>query len=623
MYLCKLLMLKGLGKILRYIKGYKSYAILNIVFNVISMVLNIFSIGLIIPFSQVLFKTDKTELAKILATGRPELKLSGDSISDYLKYEVAYLMDTHGWQYVLIAIAVALIVIVLIKNLTRYLAIFFMAPIRNGVVKDIRNEMYEKILVLPLSYYSAERKGDIMSRMTGDITEIEWSVMQSIELLTINPLTILVMLGTLIVLSPQLTLMAFILLPITGFLITRISKSLKRSSTKSKEHMGTLFSIIEETIGGIRIIKAFNAENSSRNRFQAENETYTHVMNKVYRRNDLASPLSEFMGSIVLAVVIYFGGRLVLGDSHSLDGSLIVAYIAIFTQVIPPAKQLSGAYYSVQKGLASLDRINKILDTEITIKESASPKVIQSFEKEVEYKNVSFAYQRGDAGYALKDINLKIPKGKTIAIVGQSGSGKSTLVDMLPRFYDPTEGEICIDGTSLKELSLVSIRNLMGIVTQESILFNDTVRNNIAFGIKDVTDEQIIAAAKVANAHDFISRMENGYNTNIGDRGSKLSGGERQRMSIARAILKNPPILILDEATSALDTESERLVQDALTKLMANRTSIVIAHRLSTIKNADEIIVMQKGLIVERGNHNNLIGQNGVYKRLYDLQSFV
>lgn len=346
-------------------------------------------------------------------------------------------------------------------------------------------------------------------------------------------------------------------------------------------------------------------------------------MNKVYRRNDLASPLSEFMGSIVLAVVIYFGGRLVLGDSHSLDGSLIVAYIAIFTQVIPPAKQLSGAYYSVQKGLASLDRINKILDTEITIKESASPKVIQSFEKEVEYKNVSFAYQRGDAGYALKDINLKIPKGKTIAVVGQSGSGKSTLVDMLPRFYDPTDGEICIDGTSLKELSLVSIRNLMGIVTQESILFNDTVRNNIAFGIKDVTDEQIIAAAKVANAHDFISRMENGYDTNIGDRGSKLSGGERQRMSIARAILKNPPILILDEATSALDTESERLVQDALTKLMANRTSIVIAHRLSTIKNADEIIVMQKGLIVERGNHNNLIGQNGVYKRLYDLQSFV
>ena len=616
-------MIKGLGKILRYIKGYKLYAGLNVLFNIISMVFGVFSIAMIIPFAQILFNTDKVELAKILADGAPKLGVSSNTLAQYFKYEVAHLMQTQGPQYVLVLIAVALIVIIFIKNVTRYLAIFFMAPIRNGIVKDIRNEMYDKVLALPLSYFSDERKGDIMARMTSDITEIEWSVMQSIELLTINPLTIIIMLGFLVFLSPQLTLMALVLLPVTGFLITRIAKSLKRSSTKSKEHMAILFSMIEETLGGMRIIKAFNAEGSSRQKFMTENQTYTQVMNGVYRRTDLASPLSEFMGSIVLAVVIYFGGELALGDTPTLDGSIIVAYIATFSQVIPPVKALSGAYYSVQKGLASIERINKILHTEVSIKEAPNPKEVSAFEKEIEYRNVSFAYQRGDAGYALRNIDLKIAKGRTIAIVGQSGSGKSTMVDMLPRFYDPTEGSILLDGIPLTELRIHGLRSLMGNVTQESILFNDTVRNNIAFGMNTVTDEQIIAAAKVANAHDFISRMEKGYETNIGDRGNKLSGGERQRMSIARAILKNPPVLILDEATSALDTESERLVQDALTKLMANRTSIVIAHRLSTIKNADEIIVMQKGNIVERGTHSDLLAHNGVYKKLYDLQSFV
>ncbi|HTA81592.1 MAG TPA: ABC transporter ATP-binding protein [Bacteroidia bacterium] len=616
-------MLKDLGKILHYIKRYKTYAILNVIFNIISQVFNIFSFAMIIPLTQILFTTDKVTMAKIISDGPPALKLSGEALSQYFKYAVVHLLDIKGAEYVLLMFSIVFVLVIFLKNLTRYLAIFFMAPIRNGVVKDIRNEMYEKIMVLPLSYYSAERKGDIMARMTNDITEIEWSVMQSIEMLTINPLQIISLLGFLIFLSPQLTLLVFILLPITGLLIARIGKSLKRSSTKSKEHMGTLFSMIEETLGGIRIIKAFNAEDNSRTRFQTENSTYTKVMNKVYRKTDLASPLSEFMGSIVIGIVLYLGGQLVWSSSHLLDGALFVAYIATFSQVIPPAKAFSGAYYSVQKGLASLDRINKILHSEVTIREIGNPLSVQSFEKEIEYKDVSFAYQRGDTGHALKDINLKIPKGKTIAIVGQSGSGKSTLVDMLPRFYDPSSGKITIDGIPLTDLRLKDVRSLMGIVTQESILFNDTVKNNITFGMTGVTDEQVIAAAKVANAHDFIMRMENGYETNIGDRGSKLSGGERQRMSIARAILKNPPILILDEATSALDTESERLVQDALTKLMAHRTSIVIAHRLSTIKNADEIIVMQKSLIVERGTHAELLAHNGTYKKLYDLQSFV
>lgn len=616
-------MFKDLAKILRYIKGYKGYLALNVVSNIISLIFSLFSFAMIIPFMQILFTTDPDAQAKIIAQGQPAFKFSGSWLSEYFSYEVAHFISTKGSEYVLLFICFLLITVIFLKNLTRYIAIFCMAPIRNGVVKDIRNELYDKVLVLPLSYYSAERKGDIMSRMTNDITEIEWSVMQSIELLTVNPLNIIFLLGFLIFLSPQLTLYVFVLLPIMALLIGRIGKSLKRSSTKAKEHMGLLFSLIEETLGGIRIIKAFNAEGSSQKKFKDENHLYTRMMNKVYRKTDLASPLSEFMGSIVIALVMYVGGKLVWNDAHALSGAIFVTYIAVFSQIIPPAKAFSGAYYSIQRGLASVERINKILNAEINIKEVANPKPIASFEKDIEYKNVSFAYQRGDSGWALKDISLKVPKGKTVALVGQSGSGKSTLVDMLPRFYDPTEGSILIDGLPLKELGISQLRNLMGIVTQESILFNDTVRNNIAFGMTNVTNEQVIEAAKVANAHEFICRMENGYETNIGDRGSKLSGGERQRISIARAILKNPPILILDEATSALDAESERYVQDALTKLMAHRTSIVIAHRLSTIKNADKILVMQKGNIVERGTHNDLIGQNGVYKKLYDLQSFV
>ena len=615
--------MKGIGKILRYLKNYKKYAFWNIFGNTFSILFGVFSISMLIPFLWVLFPSKDNPDKQVVFTSKPAFHLSGTWVSDITKYYMQLYSHEYGIQYVLIILCLFFVLVMLLKNAFRYLAAYNMAPIRNGVIKDLRNEIYDKILILPLSYYSAERKGDIMARMTNDLTEIEWSVMQSLEMITVSPLNIIVIIGALIFLSPQLTLLAIILLPVTGFLIAKVGGTLRKSSSRSKGSMGILFSMIEETIGGIRIIRAFTAEKIIHNKFREENDKYTVIMNRVYRRTDLASPLTEVLVSIVLGILLYVGGYLVEGSGHALDGPVFVAYVALFSQLVPPAKAFSTAYFNVEKGLASMERINKILHAEVTVTEVENPRPIHAFDKEIEFHKVGFAYQRGDSGYALRDINLKIPKGKTIAIVGQSGSGKSTLVDMLPRFYDPTEGVITIDGVALNELSISQLRNLMGIVTQDTVLFNDSVKNNIAFGMTDVTDEQVENAARVAHAHEFISKMEHGYQTNIGDRGGKMSGGERQRMSLARAILKNPPILILDEATSALDTESERLVQDALTKLMTNRTSIVIAHRLSTIKNADEIIVMQKGNIVERGNHSTLLALNGVYRRLYDLQSFV
>ena len=625
-YICLTLnkaVLKGLGKILRYLRGYKKYAVINVISNTLSIIFGVFSITLLIPFLVILFPGKESTDAHLGLLSKPQFHLSGSWLSDIIKYYMQVLTNQYGVRDVLIFLCLFFVCIMFLKNLFRFIAAYNMAPIRNGVIKDLRNEIYDKILVLPLSYYSAERKGDIMARMTNDLTEVEWSVMQSLEMITVNPLNILVIIGSLVFLSPHLTLLAVILLPVTGLLIAKVGGTLRKSSSKAKGMMGILFSMIEETIGGIRIIRAFTAEKIIHTKFREENDKYTVIMNGVYRRTDLASPLTEVLVSIVLAILLFVGGNLVWSDKHLLDGPVFIAYVALFSQLVAPAKAFSTAYFNVEKGLASLERINKILHAEVTVTEVVNPQSISTFEKEIEFHNVGFAYQRGDSGYALQNINLKIPKGKTIAIVGQSGSGKSTLVDMLPRFYDPTEGFISIDGAELNKLSISQLRNLMGIVTQDTVLFNDTVKNNIAFGMKNVSDEQVIQAAKVAHAHEFISSMENGYETNIGDRGGKMSGGERQRMSLARAILKNPPILILDEATSALDTESERLVQDALTKLMTNRTSIVIAHRLSTIKNADEIIVMQKGNIVERGNHADLLSQNKVYKRLYDLQSFV
>lgn len=615
--------MKGLGKILRYLKNYKKYAIINVAANTFSIIFNVFSLVAVIPFLNVLFPSKDAAGKQVDITVKPVFHMSGTWLSDISKYYIQNLSKEYGVQYVLILLCLTFVIMMFLKNLFRYIAVYNMAPIRNGVIKDLRNEIYDKILVLPLSYYSAERKGDIMASMTNDLTEIEWSVMQSLELISVNPLNILFIIGSLLFMSIQLTGVAMLLMPTIAILIYVVGRTLRRSSAKSKSSMGVLFSMIEETIGGIRIIRAFTAEKIIHTKFREENNKYTAIMNRVYRRTDLASPLTEVLVSIVSAILIFIGGHMVWSSNHILDGSVFITYIILFSQVMAPAKAFSTGYYNIEKGLASLERINKILHAEITVVEVPNPRPIKSFEKEIEFHHVAFAYQRGDSGYALHNINLKIPKGKTIAIVGQSGSGKSTLVDMLPRFYDPTDGSITIDDVPLNELSISQLRNLMGIVTQDTVLFNDTVKNNIAFGMKNVTDEQVIQAAKVAHAHEFISRMENGYETNIGDRGGKMSGGERQRMSLARAILKNPPILILDEATSALDTESERLVQDALTKLMTNRTSIVIAHRLSTIKNADEIIVMQSGNIVERGNHSALLALDGVYKRLYDLQSFV
>jgi ATP-binding cassette, subfamily B, bacterial MsbA len=608
--------------VLKYVNGYWRYGFLNILFNVFSVIFSLFSIATLFPFLKVLFSNNLSELNAIIEKGKPVFTFNTDSVVASINYLMAKGALDYGKIKVLVVICLFIIITIFLKNLARYLAMYFLAPIRNGVVRDIRNKLFQKTLNLPLSFYSEERKGDIMSLMTTDVNEIEWSIMQSLEMIFREPLTIIVYLILMFAISTPLTLIAFILLPLTALLIGRIGKSLKRSAGKGKEKMGVLLSIMEETLGGLRIIKGFNAEQKVKDKFQNENQQYTGISIKMYRKMDLASPLSEFLGVSVLVIILYLGGRNVIVD-QTMDGALLLMYLVMFSQLLTPAKSFTSAYYSVQKGLASAERIDKILLAEETIKNASEPTFPSAFEKEIEYKNVSFAYVKGDIGWVLNNINLKIIKGKTIALVGQSGSGKTTLADLLPRFYDTTQGEILIDGTPIKNIHIENLRELMGIVTQESILFNDTVYNNIAFGIKNASEEKIMEAAKIANAHDFIMQMPNGYQTNIGDRGSKMSGGQRQRISIARAVLKNPPILILDEATSALDTESERLVQDALNKLMKNRTSVVIAHRLSTIQFADEIIVMQKGEIAERGTHNELLKKDGVYRKLHEMQSFV
>lgn len=608
--------------VLRYVKGYWRYAIWNIIFNILSVIFSLFSIALMFPFLKVLFSNDPNQISDIIVKGKPVFSFSADGVVDTINFMMAQATIANGKLVVLVWICLFIVATIFLKNVSRYFAMYFLAPIRNGVVRDMRNKLFNKTLDLPLSYYSDERKGDIISRMTADVQEIEWSIMQSLEMIFREPLTIVVFLVMMFGISAKLSLVAFVLLPITALLIGQIGKSLKRSATKGKEKMGLLLSIMDETLGGLRIIKGFNAEKTTREKFRKENQLYTNISIKMYRKVDLASPLSEFLGVSVLVVILYLGGKMVIVD-HSMDGALLIMYLVMFSQLLTPAKSFTTAYYSVQKGLASSERIDKILDAEVSIKDGHHPISLTKFEKEIEYKNVSFAYREGEVGWVLNDINLKIEKGKTIALVGQSGSGKTTLADMLPRFYDPTKGEILVDGVSIKGAKIADVRALMGIVTQESILFNDTVYNNIAFGMENVTEEKVIEAAKIANAHEFIIKMQDGYQTNIGDRGSKMSGGQRQRMSIARAVLKNPPILILDEATSALDTESERLVQDALSNLMKNRTSVVIAHRLSTIQHADEIIVMQKGLIIERGTHTQLLALNGNYSKLHEMQSFV
>jgi subfamily B ATP-binding cassette protein MsbA len=611
-------------RIIRLVKPYMGYAGLNAFFNILSVFFNLFSLTMVAPFLDLLFLKSEKDYAERMAGGIPEISFSADSLIDNFNYHfTAMIVDPErGKMYALMVICGLVVVMFFLKNLTRYLAMFFLAPVRNGVVRDLRNRMHRKVMELPLSYHSNERKGDIMSRITTDAQEIEWSVMSSLEATFREPLTILLFLGTMIYISPGLTLFVFILLPLTALLITRIGKSLKRTSAKSRERMGTLLSVIEETLSGLRIIKAFNAETQVQRKFEDLNRRYTVTMNRMYRKTDLASPLSEFLGACVMVVVMYFGGQLVLSENQELSAPMFITYIAIFSQMIPPAKSFTNAFYNIQKGIASADRMHMILDAENDITDKPGAGTIDEFKSAIEYRNVSFSYRRGDEGFVLRNIDLTIRKGKTIALVGQSGSGKTTLADMLPRFYDPSGGEITIDGKPLTALRLASLRSLIGVVSQESILFNDTIAANISFGMEEASRADIERAAKIANAHDFIMQIPGNYEANIGDRGGKLSGGQRQRLSIARAVLKNPPILILDEATSALDTESERLVQDALNHLMANRTTLVIAHRLSTIQHADEIIVMNNGLIEERGTHTELISSGGLYKKLYELQSF-
>ncbi len=607
--------MNNLWKILRYAVPYWGFASLNIFFNILSVLFSLVSFGLFIPVLDMLFQKTKA----VEAVGPIDFTEFA-SLKEHFYYFFGQMITEFGEEKMLVYIAISMVVLFFLKNLFRYLAMYFLANVRNGVVMDLRNDLYKKVLILPLSFYSEQRKGDIMARMTNDVQEIEWSIMSSLEMMFRDPINILTFVITLFLISPQLTLFVLVLLPVSGYLIGRIGKSLKRTSQKGQKRMGIILSMIEETISGLRIIKAFNAIDFADNRFKKTNQDYTKVMIRLYRKRDLASPLSEFLGATVIAIVLWFGGRLVFSPDSHLGPSVFITYIAIFTQLLPPAKSITQAYYNVQKGAASVERIRQILEEPEVIEQKRDAVVKQDFTGEIEYRDVSFAYA---TEHVLKRINLKIQKGKMIAVVGPSGGGKSTLVDLLPRFYDCTDGEIRIDGTPIRDLRIDDLRGLMGIVTQETILFNDSVFNNIAFGLTGVSEEDVIAAAKVANAHEFIDRMPLGYYTNIGDRGTKLSGGQRQRLSIARAVLRNPPVLILDEATSALDTESERLVQQALENLMKNRTSVVIAHRLSTIQFADEIIVLQDGELVERGTHVNLLQNNGPYKRLYDMQAFV
>ena len=598
----------------RFLPPYKNYIILNLIFNVVNALLNVFSFALIIPILQILFKTTP-ESFNFIDWNTPDISFLDIAKNNGYWY-IGSLIETNGAAFVLFTLAIILIVMTALKTGAAFLSTYYVVPIRTGVVKDIRDNINDKILHLPISFFSEERKGDILARMSGDVNEVENSVMNSLEMMLKNPIMIIVFLTTMLIISWQLTLFVFILLPIMGYIMGTVGRKLKRSSFEAQNKWGELMSQIEETLGGLRIIKAFNAEQKISDRFHKGSSEFRQMSNRIARRQYLAHPMSELLGTITIAIVLWFGGSLILKDNSLLDASVFIYYLTIFYLIINPAKDLTRASYAIQKGLASMDRIDKILEAENSIVEIDNPKEI-NFKSDIEFKDVWFKYQ---TDWVIKGMSLKIEKGKTIALVGQSGSGKSTMVDLLPRFYDIQKGEIAIDSINIKDLSLKNLRDQMGNVNQEAILFNDSFFNNIAFGVDNATMSEVENAAKIANAHEFIMATEKGYNTNIGDRGGKLSGGQRQRISIARAILKNPQILILDEATSALDTESERLVQEALERLMKNRTTIVIAHRLSTIKNADLILVMKEGNIIESGNHNQLMKQNGFYADLYNSQ---
>lgn len=601
----------------RFVPPYKKFLFLSILFNILSAILNVFSFTLIIPILQILFKMTEAHYSYIAWTD-PTVGLKDIAINNFYYY-ITDLINQYGQSTTLLILGIFLAIMTFLKTGCYFLSSATMIPIRTGIVRDIRNKLYRKILSLPLGFFSEERKGDIIARMSGDVQEIETSIMSSLDMLFKNPILILVYFGTLIAISWKLTLFTLVVLPIMGWAMGSVGKKLKRKSLVAQGQWSDLMSQVEETLGGLRIVKAFNAEIKMDKRFTQANDDYRDTISRVNTRQQLAHPLSEFLGTILIVIVLWFGGTLILNHNSTIDAPSFIFYLVMLYSLINPLKEFSKASYAIPKGLASMERVDKILLAENTMKISEKPVPIHELKEQIEFRDVSFQYE---ATPVLKHINLVIPKGKTVALVGQSGSGKSTLVDLLPRFYEATEGEVLIDGINVKDSTLTDLRSIMGNVNQEAILFNDTFFNNIAFGVKGATKEQVIEAAKIANAHDFIMASEQGYDTNIGDRGGKLSGGQRQRISIARAILKNPPILILDEATSALDTESERMVQEALENLMKNRTTIAIAHRLSTIRNADEICVLHEGEIVERGKHEELFALNGYYKRLCDMQSF-
>ena len=598
-----------------YIPPYRKYLAGSVVMNILSAVFNVFSFSLLIPILQILFNVSDTTYEFI-----PWHKgMDFGELTNNVYWYVYTLIDRSGAERVLLGLCLVFCLIVLIKTACYFGAAAVMVPIRTGVVKDMRMQIYNKIISLPLGFFSQERKGDIIARISGDVQEVETSITSTIDMLIKNPILIVIYMAVLFIMSWQLTIFTLIFAPLMVWIMSVIGRKLKARSAEAQKYWSDTMSQVEETLGGLRIIKAFLAEGKMSGRFDNVTDSMRRKSNKVAIRQASAHPVSEFLGSVMIAIVLWFGGTLILGSRSVIDAPAFMSYMAILYSVIQPIKDFSKAAYGIPKGLASMDRINVILKAENNIRESADPVRLKSFSDSIRFKGVDFFYEQGGK-QILRDINLEIKKGRNIAIVGASGAGKSTLVDLIPRFYDPSAGSISIDGIDLKDISTRDLRALMGTVNQDPILFNDTIFNNIAFGVENATMEEVVAAARIANAHDFIMEKEQGYETNIGDRGQLLSGGQRQRISIARAILKNPPILILDEATASLDTESERMVQEALDYLMSNRTTISIAHRLSTIRKADEIIVMNEGRIVERGTHDELIEKNGYYKKLYEMQ---
>jgi subfamily B ATP-binding cassette protein MsbA len=606
---------KSLLKLLPYTKPYKSHIIWNVVYNVLYALFSTISMLTLLPVLEVLFGKTKAVLTKPVYTGIGDIKQFG---TDYMYFQISSLTKDNSIQVALLFVVLMVITTFLLKNLFNYLASHHIMHLKNGVLRDLRKSMYNKIIELPISYYSEKRKGDIMARMLGDVNEVQNSFFSILELVVKEPLTIIFALATMFIISTKLTLFVLIFMPISGWIISKLAKNLRAQSLEAQKESGFLISIVDETLGGLKVIKSYNAEPNFKNRFDDSVTRLLNLTNSIGSKNNLATPLSEFLGVTTIAVLLFYGGNLVLIEK-TLDGSAFIVYLTLAFNILTPAKAISKASYSVKNGLAAAERVFEVLEVEneITSKENAIVK--NTFESDITIKNINFKYEDENV---LKDFSLQVKKGQTVALVGQSGSGKSTIANLLTRFYDVNEGTITIDGTNIQDMNLQSLRGLMGLVTQDSILFNDTIKANISIGKLDATDDEIIEALKIANAYEFVNELPKGIHTNIGDSGNKLSGGQKQRLSIARAVLKNPPIMILDEATSALDTESEKFVQVALENMMQNRTSIVIAHRLSTIQKADTIIVMQKGKIVEQGNHDELIALNGMYNKLVNLQSF-